>query len=146
MKIGRQDKRHLRWSLFERDISPSTNAFASRREGDAEIVYHSAIQIYYSLLENIVKPGQWSMGGSTGGRRCYRLLSTLDRALDLALYSVITALLRFIFSFSRDTRFIFTLSKRFSTKGKFYDVSPGIDFIYKFGEPDFRFIISENNS
>jgi len=55
------------------------------------------------------------------------------------------ALLRFIFSFSRDTRFIFTLSKRFSTKGKFYGVFPDIGFIYKFEEPDFCFIILENN-
>lgn len=86
------------------------------------------------------------MGGSTGGRRCYRLLSALDRALDLALYLVIAARFYDLFSASRAIRDLFSpFPKRFSTKGKFYDVFPDIGFIYKFEEPDFCFIILENN-
>lgn len=47
--------------VFESDISLSTGSRAAEKR---EIVYHSAIQIYYSLLENIVNAGQWSMGDS----------------------------------------------------------------------------------
>lgn len=66
MKMGKgSGESNVSLPLFESDISLSSDSFARARAHTAEkrikkhgIVYHSAIQIYYSLLENIVKPGQ----------------------------------------------------------------------------------------
>lgn len=58
---GRAAEQRLVATLFANDISLTPDFFAraaGKRVEERGIVYHPAIQIYYSLLENIVKPGQ----------------------------------------------------------------------------------------
>lgn len=124
-----------------------SRARPSRREGDAGDCISLSDTNLLLVTRKYSKAGSVIYGWF---QRRPTVLQTSLRAGSCSRSCVILgnsrALLRFIFSFSRDTRFIFTLSKRFSTKGKFYDVHPGIGFIYKFGEPEFLcFIILKNN-